>query len=317
MRFGRRLSKDTGNHVFVAGLARSGSTLLMRLLYESGAFCSLTYRDMPFVLCPNSWHQLASLASRRNKARERAHGDGILVDFDSPEALEEVFWRTFCGSQYIHDNCLLPMTAAEPAVDDFRVYIGLILQRYGKCRYLSKNNNNILRLPSLLQAFPEAHILVPFRRPLEQASSLLSQHQRFVNEGQGDSFVTRYMSWLGHHEFGLDHRPFMEPPGVASECHSGQVDYWLDIWGLTYEWLLDNVPQSDNVIFVNYETLCSNPEAMWKALSKVLSLTTAMPAGQEVRAPQLRTPEYRALSGIERAEKVYGKLMVKALKPEI
>src|SRR5690348_14423268 len=32
--------------VFVTGLARAGTTLLMRLLYATGAFCSLTYRDM-------------------------------------------------------------------------------------------------------------------------------------------------------------------------------------------------------------------------------------------------------------------------------
>jgi hypothetical protein len=38
------------DHVFVCGLARAGTTVLMRRLYESGQFCSLTYRDMPFVL---------------------------------------------------------------------------------------------------------------------------------------------------------------------------------------------------------------------------------------------------------------------------
>ena len=44
-----------GRHVFVAGLARSGTTVLMRSLFETGEFCSLTYRDMPFVLAPGLW----------------------------------------------------------------------------------------------------------------------------------------------------------------------------------------------------------------------------------------------------------------------
>ena len=29
---------------------------------------------------------------------ERAHGDGILINTESPEAFEEVFWRTFKDS---------------------------------------------------------------------------------------------------------------------------------------------------------------------------------------------------------------------------
>ena len=44
-----------GHHVFVCGLARAGTTVLMRRLYESKQFVSLTYRDMPFVLSPNLW----------------------------------------------------------------------------------------------------------------------------------------------------------------------------------------------------------------------------------------------------------------------
>ena len=53
----------SGNHVFISGLARSGTTMLMRYLYETGLFRSLTYLDMPFVLMPNVWRQLAHKAS--------------------------------------------------------------------------------------------------------------------------------------------------------------------------------------------------------------------------------------------------------------
>jgi hypothetical protein len=65
-------------HVFVAGLARAGTTLLMRILYETGNFCSLTYRDMPFVLAPNTWYELTGTNRREMVARERAHGDGVI-----------------------------------------------------------------------------------------------------------------------------------------------------------------------------------------------------------------------------------------------
>ena len=37
-------------HVFITGLARSGTTILLNALYKSNIFASLTYSDMPFVL---------------------------------------------------------------------------------------------------------------------------------------------------------------------------------------------------------------------------------------------------------------------------
>jgi hypothetical protein len=78
-------------HVFIAGLARAGTTILMRRFYASQAFRSLTYRDMPFVLAPTLWRKLAAQSGRNLVTAERAHGDGILVDIDSPESFEEVF----------------------------------------------------------------------------------------------------------------------------------------------------------------------------------------------------------------------------------
>ena len=90
-----------GRHVFVAGLARAGTTILLRALHDTGAFRSLTYRDMPFVLMPNLWAKLSRGSRQYQQQKERAHGDRIQVNFDSPEAFEEVFWRTFCGKDYI------------------------------------------------------------------------------------------------------------------------------------------------------------------------------------------------------------------------
>ena len=86
-----------GAHIFVSGLARSGTTLLMRMLHDTSAFASLTYRDMPLVMAPNLWKKIGGAFQKSMARRERAHGDGLEVDYDSPEALEEVFWRTYCA----------------------------------------------------------------------------------------------------------------------------------------------------------------------------------------------------------------------------
>ena len=80
------ISKSNEHHIFVSGLARSGTTILLNALYESDEFASLTYRDMPFVLAPNLWSKLSNGKEKNNKV-ERAHGDGIKVSTESPDCL--------------------------------------------------------------------------------------------------------------------------------------------------------------------------------------------------------------------------------------
>ena len=66
-------------HVFVSGLARAGTTVLMRHFHATGAYRSLTYRDMPFVLAPNLWRRLTPLAAGPRPAAElirQAHAAG-------------------------------------------------------------------------------------------------------------------------------------------------------------------------------------------------------------------------------------------------
>ena len=266
----------TGSPVFVAGLARAGTTMLMRMLHDTQAFCSLTYRDMPFVLAPNTWARLTGLSRRDVAARERAHGDGIIVDVDSPEALEEVFWRVFCGPAYIGPETLRPMEADDDVLEQFRRYVAIILKRYQADRYLSKNNNNLLRLPSLRRAFPNAVLLVPFRDPMQHARSLLGQHQRFVTQQSEDPFARTYMTWLVHHEFGLDHRPFDLLGGGRRAGDPADLSYWLRQWTAAYDYVWRQAQAgSFEPVFVSYELLCAEPARACDGLAKLLGLPRA------------------------------------------
>lgn len=271
---GRGLTGSSeGNHVFVSGLARAGTTVLLRVLHRTGAFCSLTYRDMPFVLAPNSWARLTALSRRDPAAGERAHGDGITVDADSPEALDEVFWRVFSGPSYIGRGNLEPMEADDAILEDFRLYVALILKRYQTDRYLSKNNNNLLRLPSLRRAFPRAVLLVPFRDPLQQARSLQTQHRRFVKRQREHPFTRDYMTWLAHHEFGLDHRPFAGI-GADADPDAPDLDHWLRQWVAVYGhvWRQAQAGLVDPVFF-SYELMCAEPARVGDTLEKLLRLS--------------------------------------------
>lgn len=247
--------------VFIAGMARSGSTILLNALHGTGLFRSLTYRDMPFILMTGTWKGLSSGSRAESEKTERAHGDRLLVDLDSPEAFEEVFWRTFHGKRYIQDDRVLSHEIPAAELDTFRAFVRHVLlsrDTDSQTRYLSKNNNNLLRLGSIRQAFPDAVLLLPFREPLQQALSLQRQHTLFLERHAQDSFGMDYMNWLGHFEFGLGHKQYMYGDG-SNPYDPATLDYWLHCWGDAYDHALQTAPP--NAVFVGYEQMCEAPLA--------------------------------------------------------
>jgi hypothetical protein len=261
-------------HVYVVGLARAGTTMLMREIYQSGDFASLTYRDMPFVLAPNLWARVTGRFRKDLAGTERAHGDGVLVDADSPEALEEPFWRCFEGDAYIRPGALVRHAVPPETVEKYRRFVAHVLTRHASERYLAKNNNAVLRIGALVKAFPNATIIVPFRSPLDQAASLRRQHERFAADP--DPFTRDYMRWLAHHEFGQDHRPFVfgnaPSPGTPAELH-----YWLSIWFDTYFALAGEANAQPTLVPIAYEDLCAPDRAAWRALCARISIDPGEP----------------------------------------
>lgn len=257
--------------VYVCGLARSGTTMLLHILDQVDVFKSLTYRDMPFVLAPNLWKQLTRHARQESVLAERAHGDGIHVDFDSPEGFEEVFWRTF-GKQTSELRCLGvddPSPEVLATFSDYRALVANPRTRQDNAhgvlkRYLSKNNNNLLRLRSLC-VDPTATVLLVYRNPVDTARSLHRQHVNFCASQADDRFTRTYMGWLAHHEFGLDHLPFcFAVPNMDMSRTTDDPNYWLDYWNAVYGYVL--AQQDVRYYLVNHGALCAEPEATLSAL---------------------------------------------------
>lgn len=242
-------------HVFIAGLARSGTTVLLNALHYSKQFSSLSYQDMPFVLAPNLWAKLSVNVIDSNSV-ERAHGDGIMVSSESPEAFEEVFWSTF-------DNCDVSQAQR------FKAYVGLINKKYQKDRYLSKNNQNIRRLELISEIFPRAKILVPYRDPIQHSYSLLRQHQHFLQAARNDSFILDYMKWIGHTEFGPKYIPIINKDLIFED--DMDINHWLEQWFLTYKNCYENLRDRKNIFFVCYEKLCFS-ESYWLGLLRLLEV---------------------------------------------
>ena len=252
------LKKDDNfddDHVFVAGLARSGTTILLNAIYQSNQFASLTYDDMPFILAPNFWAKISPRKSH-GELQERAHGDGVRVSTNSPEAFEEVFWKTFADNSKISEEF-------------FRKFISLILKKNNKIRYLSKNNQNIRRLDLISEIFPRSKILIPFRDPLQQALSLFSQHMKFGKEQNEDTFVRHYMKWIGHSEFGLDYK--MIHSSNLQYPNESKFNHWLEQWYLTYKSVLELSAKYEEFYLIGYESLCGNPK-VWINVKDLLGI---------------------------------------------
>ena len=292
--FGSGQCPESDEHVFISGLARSGTTILMRAFYQTQQFRSLTYRDMPFVLMPGVWRKVTERFHTRGVSKERPHGDGISVNSDSPEAFEEVFWRTFTRPNYILNDHLSPHIIEPELIENFRSYVGRVLASIpdiNKKRYLSKNNNNILRLASIRHAFPRSHIIIPFRKPLQQTASLLQQHKNFTARHSGDKFSYHYMQWLGHHEFGLTHKPFRFSnafDSLSTKWDSESINYWLNLWINTYRYLLDSSPTTS--IFICFEDLCKPSNRTWEGL-----LTSTGVKDSNIK-PSFRLPPLRTVN---------------------
>lgn len=232
-------------HVFITGLPRSGTTSILNFLYLSGEYASLTYRNMPFVLSPH----FSKLFPKKNISKKlRAHNDGISYNINSPEAFDEIFFNY--GEQYIKN--------------ELEHYIQLILLSEKKDKYLSKNNLNYKRIDLVGSIFPNSIFLIPIRNPLHHAKSLLNQHLHFSKLQKEDDFIKRYMGYLCHNEFGLNHSHWYNPIQFDD---LNNINYWLEQWNLFYDYIYKNFNTYQNCFFIIYEKL-DNPEYVQKIIKK-------------------------------------------------
>lgn len=314
-RFGKPAAAlEAGPPVFVCGLARAGTSITVRLLDAVGEFASPSYRDMPWPLAPNMWARAALRAGRRQVGGERGHGDGLEHDLDTPEAIEEVFWRCFEGDRYIRRDGLDPVRPEPETLDKFRSYVQLLMLSRGRRRYLSKNNNNVLRLASLQRCFPAASLIHPFRHPLRQAASLLHQHRKACELHRADPFRRDFMRWLGHHEFGADQRPFLLPRRPDAELSPSSIEYWLAAWVSVYSHLLDQTGAvADRQTFLDYDRMLAEPERSLGRLEQATGLPWGSLDRGRLRAPASAAPVEHRSVWLEEALDLHSRLQARAV----
>ena len=285
--------------VFITALPRAGTTLLLETLSSLDMFATHTYRNMPFLLIPLLWNALSRRFRAPEAVVERAHGDGMTIGFDSPEAFEEVLWRAFWPEKYL-DDCIAPWTATDEDVHrEFGPFIKSHLAKMialraatkpAAVRYLSKNNANISRLPKLIQLFPDAILLVPFRNPLNHTASLLRQHLNFLKIHAAEPFTRRYMADIGHFDLGANLRPIDFGHWLSREDANPNLthtaDFWLNYWCAAYGHILAH--SRNNLLLVSYDSLCANPGPILRCIGDALGMdkpTDLVALGGRFRPP--------------------------------
>jgi hypothetical protein len=287
--------------LFITALPRAGTTLLLELCVASGAFASQTYRHMPFVLTPLLWSRLSHGFRRFDASRERAHGDGMLVSVDSPEAFEEAAWMAFWPKRYQGDR-IVPWREEDDSI--FRDFLtrhfkkivalsttagdGMADRSCVPLRYASKNNLNMARIPWLMRHFRDALCVIPFRHPLQQSASLLRQHLNFLEIHRRDPFARRYMRGIGHFDFGDNLRPVDFGGWLDRSQHRDptKLGFWLAYWLAAYRFLL--VEATERVCFVDYDALCVEPRAGLERLAhfiQVQQIDAFLTQADRIQAP--------------------------------
>jgi hypothetical protein len=290
--------------IYIAGLARSGSTVLLETVASYPGVASHRYRDFPFVFTPYWWNKFLDRTPRKSSAmKPRVHADGLLVSSESPEALEEPLWMAFFPlAHHPGTSQVLDGGTSRPDFESFyRNHVRKVLAIRGGERYVCKGNYHVARLEYLLTIFPDARFIIPIRRPRDHVASLMKQHRLFTS---GESRYPRALAQMqscGHFEFGLDRRVtrFDNSDAAASVeqlwSDGQEARGWARCWSLVYGFLAKrlaaNAALRRAAMVVPFEKLCEQPDEMLQRLAEHCELPIDKELQQKL-AGRLHAPTY-------------------------
>ena len=308
------------NSLIITGLPRSGTTILLNELYKTKKFSSLTFQDLPFILSPNIYNFLKKnlkiillinfwekfLKKNKKKRYKRIHNDGIFVADEMPEAFDEVFWRVFQNRKYINKNNISIHSIDKYEMSEYQKYVNIITYRENKNLYITKNNNNILRLNNF-KNLKHTFLIVTFRDPFFQSYSLIKTHKILCKKQKKNTFILKYMNYLVHHEFGLNLKTLKFKKKFSTEYKNTNINFWLSYWIYVYENILKNYKQSNNIQFLAYEKFNTKLTPILKKFKLNLSLSNNHPFQNKNNFDKLENITFDKKLAIK-AKKIYREL---------
>lgn len=295
---------DTSRPIYICGLARSGTTVLLELLVRHPDTASHQYLDYPFVFTPYAWNRYLAFARPRRTAAlvERAHKDGLKVSPESPEAMEEPIWMHFFpGSHDASTSSILNPETGNPSFERFYdAHMAKIMRVRGGTRYLAKGNYHVARIGYLSALYPKARFVVPVRDPVMSVASSMKQHRLFKKGQEGNAAARLYLRQVGHFEFGLDRSPINLDPARTTrvmELWDGgdEVGGWALYWAMVHDHVADlleaNPALRERLLIVPYESFCTEPSRFAENILSFCGLSAA-PEAEAFAANEIGLQNY-------------------------
>ena len=251
--------------ILITGLARSGTTILLNSVHNNGIYSSFTYENLPIIMAPNI--NKFFFNQETIEYSERAHKDGIFINNKSPEEIDEYFWINMTESEFVKESYLSIHAPSSNDINAYKQFINQFLVSISKNKLIVKNNNSILRLKGLLKHRVFNKVIFCFRNPLKQSLSLLRMHKKFSNITE---YELTFMRWLGHYEFGSNHKPFKLTES-QNPFSINSINYWLWLWKEYYSYFLDHYSLEQNIFPISHEDICLN-EGYVKKINDKLNL---------------------------------------------
>ena len=243
--------REVVNFIYVCGYPRSGTTVVTNFLNQTKKFSSYIYRDMPLILSPILWSKFSRIYYRGFKEFKRKHQDAMNINLDYSDSFEEVIWNNFKEKKNFFEIYLKNIKK-----------ISFLRQ---KKNYLSKSNQNLSRIETIISNIPNAKFLIIFRNPVSQLKSLLKVNKIFFNEIQENKYFLKELDFLGHYEFGPNRKFIFDNLKNINDIRNNwsignyALSYLLE-WCDVYEMVLKKYSYQKKIKLVNYDSLKNNVE---------------------------------------------------------
>ena len=220
----------------------------------------------PFI--PHLVQQIAKVVPMFKKPVERVHKDGLMVNRDSPEAVEEPMWMRFFDT--IHNDKVSNIFDEQTSNPEFEKTYDLILRKlmYNQksTRYVAKNNYNVSRLDYLHKLYPNLKIIMMIRNPINHIASLVKQDAVLTELEIENKRLLHWTKIIGHREFAtakicvnVDSTKTIEKIRKLWEKEETYVKGWAVQWNMIYSYvtgLLERNKQlADRTLILRYEDL--------------------------------------------------------------
>ncbi len=271
--------------IFIAGLARAGTTIMLEMLSKHPELATHQYKHLIMPYIPYAINLAITKMKIQAKPSERVHQDGIIINQNSPEVVEEIFWQQFFNRAHNQSvSNIIGKDVQKPKFESFyKSHIKKLLLSQNASRYLTKNNYNITRLEYLLKLFPNSKFILMIRNPINQIASLIKQTKLFLNIERQKPLFQDWLQMIGHHEFGNGLKCINtgnpEMINKIRNLWSDKKTYiqgWAYYWHSIYEYianLLEKNAEIKNASYiVNYDELCEDSERIIEGLIEFLEL---------------------------------------------